>query len=329
MNTTDSKLEKLQRILASSPDGIQPKDIAERLGCNVRTVQRYLDTLKDEGVPVEKVEYGVYRLDPKYLSAPARFHPNEALAVYLMMRRGLLASNRVPRFFMTAIERILPALAAKDLTERLNTATDRLWERREQATADGKNDDEIWETLAQAWRERLWVRLTYQKLGQTQGDMYRFAPLLFEPVPGNDGMYVIGMSGKYAPPELRTLKIDRILQVSLTSDPYQGAMPNIDHMIERAWGIDWGSNAPPKTIRLLFDPRAAQRVLESIYHPAERKTLQDDGTLLWEAELSTDREILPWIRGWSHQVIVLEPPELRQVILNDLQSALQNYEEVR
>jgi predicted DNA-binding transcriptional regulator YafY len=68
-------------------------DLAERLGVDPRTVRRYINTLKDLGVPVdsEPGRYGGYGLLPGYKLPPMMFTEEEALAIVL----GLLVSRRV------------------------------------------------------------------------------------------------------------------------------------------------------------------------------------------------------------------------------------------
>ena len=74
-----------------------------------------------------------------------------------------------------------------------------------------------------------------------------------------------------------------------------------------------------------FSPKVARRVSETRWHTSERIEELEDGGLLWTATVAEPREMLPWIRGWGAEVEVLSPPELREMLLDELRRLNQLY----
>ena len=76
---------------------------------------------------------------------------------------------------------------------------------------------------------------------------------------------------------------------------------------------------------LRFSPKVARRVSETRWHTSERIEELENGGLLWTATVAEPREMLPWIRGWGAEVEVLSPPELRDMLLDELRRLNQLY----
>ena len=83
-----------------------------------------------------------------------------------------------------------------------------------------------------------------------------------------------------------------------------------------AWGI-WYTEAEPVEVVLHFSSRVAQRIGETRWHRSEQVTEQEDGSLLWRAQIAEPIEMMPWIRGWGADVEVLEPEKLRQELIEE------------
>jgi predicted DNA-binding transcriptional regulator YafY len=53
---------------------------------------------------------------------------------------------------------------------------------------------------------------------------------------------------------------------------------------------------------------------------------QPDGSLIWSVDIAGPMELVPWIRGWGHEVEVLAPADLRRDIAESLRRAAGRYE---
>ena len=83
----------------------------------------------------------------------------------------------------------------------------------------------------------------------------------------------------------------------------------------------------PVDITIRFDPRVAQRVAETRWHPSQVAQVEADGSLLWRARISGILEVRSWILGWGPDAEVLEPTELRDWVANQHARALAQYQE--
>ena len=107
--------------------------------------------------------------------------------------------------------------------------------------------------------------------------------------------------------------IERIEKAVETSEPFEECDPKTEEQIlNHAWGI-WSSRGKTDLVRLRFTGyKAVRRLRESVWHPDEKVDGPDDYSYAtWEAPIAEWREMLPWIRGWGADVVVLEPEKLR------------------
>ncbi len=313
-----ARLEQVELLLQSTTTGLTKQDIARRLKVNTSTIHRDFDEIARRCTLIE-VSHGHYRLDPNEYLTNVRLYPTEAMSIYLAMRRFIRQTSHAPEFMLSAIRKVANALLRPELTEALVTSTALLGEAR---PTDEKQRD-IWETLIRAWLDRQVVRIRYQKPREKAASEHEFEPYLFEPMVFGHGTYVIGWSRTRN--ELRTLKVDRVQRVILTTEYFERPTLNIDELLRHAWGVWYG--VAPTRVELLFVPEVAPRVLETVFHPTEYKVLQADGSLYWSVEVAGTLEVLSWVRGWGAEVTVIAPQALRQEVITDLRKTLARYEE--
>jgi predicted DNA-binding transcriptional regulator YafY len=262
---------------------------------------------------------GRYRLDPATYLSNVRLTRAEALSIYLAMRRFIRHTSKAPDFFVSAIRKVALALRHPLLTAQLAESSLVLEHERAAISEHG----EVWQTLLRAWQENILVRLWYQRGRSDEITEHEFEPFLFEPAVLSHGVYVIGWSRTRN--DLRTFKLDRIHRASLTTGRFEKPDKlKPDDLLRNAWGVWYGQNLT--RVVLQFAPDVASRVQETVWHPSQKMTPLDDGGLLWEVEIAGTTELLSWIRGWAHEVKVLEPEDLRNDVIRDFQTALALYE---
>lgn len=322
MGHADNKreaLEKTELLLQFTPEGVTIYDIAENIGCDPSTAHRYIKEIEQHRELIQ-VSRGHYRLDPAQSLRNVRLHPAEALSIYIALRRLIRQTSKAPDFMISAIQKIAPAIQRPDLVDLLYQSITELQDERKMPA----KDTGIWKTLVQGWLENRLIRIRYQRPREHEVVEHEIEPYWFEPAPLSDGTYLIAWS--HTRNQLRTFKPDRIQQAILTNTPFERRSDlNLLDLLQHAWGIWYGEE--PIHIELLFVPEVAGRVMETIYHPTERKTIQDNGSLYWTAELVGTREVLSWIRGWGYEVKVLAPENLRQEVIEDLRKTMMLYEE--
>ena len=87
-----------------------------------------------------------------------------------------------------------------------------------------------------------------------------------------------------------------------------------------AWGVYRGERS--YEVELRFAPEAAGVVMETTWHHTQQSRKNDDGSVTLSFRVDGLKEIVWWVLGWSGNVEVVRPPELRQMVLERLRRAL-------
>ncbi len=307
--TRAERLQEMERLYFQR--AYSDIEMAERLSTPVHRVDR-TTVFRDRGmleseVPFTQDEDGRYRINrAKYLSS-IRVDLREALSLYLAARRASQQTRTAQKHTASALEKLALTLR-KPMTERLVKAADAILQQKARP-----EHDKVFEVVADAWVQGLRLRVEYQGLHGKEPYGDTISPYLIEPSPWSDSVYVIGPSDRLG--KIIPYRLDRIQRAVLTSEPF--TLPedfDEQELLRHAWGI-WRGDGEPVTVKLRFAPgEAARRVQESVWHPLERVTPTEDGGCLWEAPIAEPREMVPWVRGWGADVIVLEPAELREFV---------------
>lgn len=88
-----------------------------------------------------------------------------------------------------------------------------------------------------------------------------------------------------------------------------------------AWGVYRGSQSFKVVVRFTTD--AAELVTETTWHPTQTVERRRDGSVTLGFLVDGLNEIAYWLLGWSGRVTVIQPPELREMILGHLRKALE------
>ena len=297
----------LQVLESHGEQGATPAEIARLTGVSKRTVYRDLVVLQNEiKAPIwsEGGRWGV--ADTGFLK-PLAFTRSEAMAMVLAARLVVRYADEHDPDLAGAFQKLASALPAV-LSEHVSRSLDTL--ARRPADADYSHHLHL---LTQAWADRRVVRFTYDTSIHDPGREAREAvvrPWYLEPSLATHALYLIGWDETRD--AVRTFKVDRIRDLSLTTQTFEPPEGTIDQAMRNAWDII--SDQPETEVVLRFDPSVAARVRETTWHPSEQAALDADGSLRWRAVVAGTIEIRAWILSWGHQVEVLEPADLRDEV---------------
>ena len=231
-------------------------DIARLTGMNVRTVYRDLKALEDElAVPIFQAGRGRYGIERKYLLPPLLLTVPEGIVLFLASRLIARWSDESDQAVISAFTKIaseLPQPIARHVTATM--------------LAVGEQDSNrpftaIFNSVARGWAEGRVVEIIYDS-GSGEPRQTRVRPYLLEPFAAGRSIYLIGhdeIAGA-----MRTYKIERIRQATLTLDRYE--IPDEfdpDQFLANSWGIWSTDTTPPVDVRLRFDAGVARRVRET------------------------------------------------------------------
>ena len=68
-------------------------------------------------------------------------------------------------------------------------------------------------------------------------------------------------------------------------------------------------------------------VVETTWHHTQKVQRHRDGTATLTFRVDGLNEILRWLLGWAGRAVVVRPPELRMLVVQQLRTALQMHEE--
>ena len=121
----------------------------------------------------------------------------------------------------------------------------------------------------------------------------------------------------------RTYKIARIARAELTKEastykPARAPEKAFDDSV-KAW------TGPATVVKVKLDPNVAWRASEYRLVQNQHVAKQKDGTAIVEARVSGIVEAAQWVLAWGGAAEALEPTELREAVLIELQKAMGKY----
>lgn len=301
-----ARLMRVATLLFGNPDGMRPKQIAERLGMSVRNVYRDLRALEGEvGLPMWS-EGGRWGMLESAFLPPLKLTLSEAMAVFLGARLMVRYADKYDPDLASAFEKLAASLP-NTLREHVARSLDVL----QDAPLDPDFIDHV-RLLTRAWADRRVVEIEYEGAAYEgrPGERSRrtVRPFLIEPSLQTHALYLIGWDEDRD--GMRTFKIERIRDVRVTPrafEPPEGA--TLERDLRRGWDII--ADQPPTEIVVRFSPAVADRVGETTWHPLQKTERTADGGLVWRSTVSGVIEVRLWILSWGDDAEVLEPAELR------------------
>lgn len=317
-----SNSEKLLRLLKiisliERKRGASLNNLVEE--CNVceRTIYRDLDALSQSGLPVyfdDKTKR--YHFMEKIFLRPLAFTIDEATAVLACLQDFSKENNPLGNSLRLSQEKILASLP---------------YERQCQVDKAHKNVDirviskpadisqKIFSCVEKAIDEQRRVKIRYYtKMSESEKER------LIDP-------YVITFRGSawylvaycHLRQAVLLFRMDRIKQVVETSESFiRPSDFSTQEYFSGSWLIERGD---PVHVKLRFLPEAARWVKSETFHPSQRITECNDGTIIFEATVNGRREISRWILGYGSEVEVLEPESLRLYLLEQVAQMVKVY----
>ena len=302
------------------PGGLTASEIAGRMGCSTRTIERDILVLQAENnLPLVDAPGRRYRLMPEHkLLGPVTLNLQEARAVLLAVRLFCRFADDFDPDGVSALEKIAEALS-DPIGAQVQATADQLKQR--------PTDNEhvrVLRQLTEAWAAHATVIIQYRSPTSPLRRL-RFDPYLLEPSALGSATYVIGFSHDHE--AVRTFKVDRIDRVESTGEEFvPGDIESISRRMSQSGGVMFNDTDEAEDVALVFSTEVADRVAETIWHPSQQLSWRDDGSLLMELKLPNLVEFVSWVRSWGPQALVLRPESLRETVATTLRAAAERYE---
>ena len=315
------RLIKIWLLLAGNPTGYTIKDLAERFGVNIRTIYRDMVALgADLKVPVYN-DRKWWKINESRMLPPIRFTLPEALNIFLAARLMLSYSHRydpnVDATF-TKLSSVLPLA----LSEQVRKTMDWM----QKLPKDEKHIRTL-ATLAEAWVSQQRLKIAYRSLPAEKAVERIIEPYYIEPAAPGHASYVVGYC--HLKKGIRTFKIERIESAELTDEHY--TIP-ADFDANEFFGSSWGIvvEGEIKTVRLkIVDPEIMRIMEETVWHPSQVLEKQKDGSIIMTLKVTDTIDLFSWILGWGEKIEVLEPPGIREAVIETAEAVREVYGEKR
>ena len=313
------------QTLISSRMGKTAAELAEELECNPRTIYRDLEALQVAGFPIytDRMEgRNLWSLlDTVRHEIPIPFSLTELMALYFS--RDMLKVFKDTVFYdsleslFQKIKTTIPPESKKYLKNveqilhvglkpyKEYSKFKEIINRVNEATQKKKSIDIVYYTMSR------------KKESKRKVDPYRI--WFF-----NGTFYLIGKC--HLRGEVRIFALDRIKILHLTKDSF--VIPedfNLDDFMRPSFGVFQGE---PIKVKTWFHPDVAGYIKEKIWHESQEIHPQDDGSIVFEAEVAGTEEIKFWTMSWGSKAEVLEPESLRDEICEEAEVILERYKKI-
>jgi predicted DNA-binding transcriptional regulator YafY len=293
------------------------RDLAERLEVSERTIHRDMDALSSAGVPVvaERGKGGGWSLLDSYQTTLTGLNLAEIQALFLPKPAPLLADLGWGQAFEAALLKLLVALPAAN-RQQAEAVSQRIhldptgWHRWEEEMSAFP----ILQTAV--WQGRQ-LHLNYERGDGKQVD--RLVNPLGLVAKGSVWYLVAGVEE-----EVRSYRISRVRRATITDDPcIRPAGFNLAEYWQRSL-VEFKANLPRYAVMLRVDPEIVPR-LRYAGHFARIEQINPpdaDGWIPILVRLDLEEEACAYVLGFGAQMEVVEPPELRDRILELAKQAI-------
>ena len=314
--------------LLSRPMGATRKELAEGLRISQRSVSRSIQTIEGIGIPVYDDRTGLerekhWRIDSAYLSRmPNLDLPKIALSLPEIISLSMLAGESVI-FKGTEISRHIAAAIAKLMlflpedTQAELSALKRIFICKTMGSKTYSGKEDTIRTLTESILNRTACNITYHAFYKDEIKEEDIGPLHFYENRG--GLYLFAQKMKTR--SIRSYAVERILRIRpLNRNIIYPPDFDPEETLNSAFDLTHGD---PVSVKIRFSPAVARYIKEKTWARDQTLTELPDSSLILTMTTSGRRDIKSWVLSFGKDALLLEPEDLKQEILADLEKSLE------
>lgn len=323
MNQTE-RLYQIDKLLRANRC-VPVRRFLEELGVSIATFKRDLEHLRNHlNAPIEWDREGRgYRLAPPTQAGPRYELPGvwfNASEIHALLTIEHLLEHLEPGVLQPHFSAFRARLAG--ILEQPESASREI-ERRVFIHHRFKRlvSPRHFETVVQALLRRQRLRLTHDSRFTQQTTARTVSPQRL--IHYREVWYLVAWC--HLREAVRTFALDNLLAAEILNEPASEVdSAELDALLENGYGIWSGKEVKWATLR--FHPSTARWASSETWHRNQRASFAADGAYLLELPYSRDEELIMDILRYGAGCTVLEPPELRAKVCEQLDAARRNYD---
>ena len=297
--------------------------LAEEYEVSTKTILRDIEYLKYQlHAPIEydAIKRGYHYTEDNFVLPALQVTESDLFAI-CVAEKVLIQYRNTPVFeklkgIFSKLEAYLPdkvTVHPSALEERLSFFPE----------ASTRIDPEIWREAFRALRTGHTLDFRYQIPTFESAYDNRLDP--YHAVGYRGEWYIIGRC--HYKDALRVFGLSRIQRAVVSDDPFN--LP-ADFDFQAQWHNHFGiiTSEEQYEVRVLFTPDQAPYVRERDWHPTQTFDDQTDGSTVMAFTVPHLFEVKRWVLTWGKGAKVLEPPELVEIVRDELVGALGGYPSV-
>ena len=287
-------------VIFQSQDLVRAQDLADRFEISERTVYRDIDALCEVGVPIYGVAGEGYRLMDGYYLPPVTFSPNEAraLALALSMFAGFSTEGITSKSDETAREKIQAILPNRQKREAEALTAVLEFYSLQRPKIDF--DDKKLLAMQQAIQNEKAIDLTYHSFADNRQTQRVVEPIRLTMLNRTWLLRAYCRLRK----DVRSFNLARIDRYNVLEQTFDSSSTSKDRPPEKEFDI-----------LVRFDHEAVRWVREQQHLSFVSEQEPTDEGVVMVYRVPSWGVVGPWLLGWGDQMTIIEPPHLRDQIL--------------
>lgn len=315
---------RIIQTLISSKTGKSVSELIDilELDCHQRTVYRDLDALQNAGFPIynETVENkNIWMLiDSAKEKMPIPMNITELMSLYFARDMLKVLKHTVFYDSLKSLFQKIKTSLPSELISYLEQIENNLHIGHRPYKEYGEFRETI-NTINEAVSDQRHIDILYYTISRKEESKRRVAPYNIWLFDGS--FYLVGYCKKRQ--DIRMFALDRIKQLTLSNESFERPDDfNIEEFMGSSFGVFQGK---PENVKIKFSKDVAEYIKEKNWHDTQKITQQEDGSVIFEADVAGLEEIRFWVLSWGANAVVLSPESLKISIKDEITKMTKNY----
>lgn len=316
---------KIIQTLISSKTGKSVSELIDilELDCHQRTVYRDLDALQNAGFPIYNETSDNKNLwmlmDSAKEKMPIPMNITELMSLYFA--RDMLKVLKHTVFYdslKSLFQKIKTSLPV-ELINYLEQIENNLHIGHRPYKQYGEFRDTI-NLINDAVTRQLHVDINYYTISRQKETSRRVAPYNIWLFDGS--FYLIGFCKTRN--DVRMFALDRIKTLEISDESFKKPEDfNIEEFMSSSFGVFQGN---PEKVKIHFAKEVAEYIKEKSWHATQVLHQQNDGSVIFEADVAGLDEIRFWVLSWGSKAKVISPESLKSAVEDEIKQMGRNYQ---